>query len=92
MLPVPGPGFRVRLRVVFGRKLSVPGQFGTGFGPFALGFRPKPAQNRFRKPGPGTGSISKQPEVNPGCRFPKPWFTFGCSIDLPARNSQIFWV
>ncbi len=33
-----------------------PGSLGSNFGPFALGFRTKAAQNRPRKSGPGTGS------------------------------------
>ncbi len=38
-------------------------QFGNYRSSFALAFRTKPAQNRPRKPGTGTGSTIEQPEV-----------------------------
>ncbi len=43
------------------------GNLGPVFvGLFPLALRPKPAQNRPRKPGPGTGRTIEQPKVHPG--------------------------
>ncbi len=40
-----------------------PDSLGPVLCPFELGLRPKPAQNRPRKPGQGTGRIIKHPKV-----------------------------
>ncbi len=44
-------------------KFEGPGNLGIDCGPFALSFRPTPAQNWPRKPGPGTGSSIEQFKV-----------------------------
>ncbi len=42
-----------------------PGNLGPDVAPFALSFRPIPAQSRPKKPGPGTGSTITEPEEDP---------------------------
>ncbi len=48
-----------------------PDPLGPDFGPFTQALRPRPAQNRSRKPGPGTGSMVEQPKVHFGSNA---WF------------------